>query len=282
MKFSIIIPTYNSSATIKRCITSIADQKHKDYEVVIVDGNSTDNTLAIINELKSLLPNIQIMSEPDKGIYDAMNKGIEMAQGDWLYFLGSDDYFYTNTTLSDVADKTSNSVDVLYGNVQFMPANYSFGQETDVFLIISQNIPHQAIFYHKKCFDDFRYNLKYKIWADWEINIRLLKKNYVFSYIPQTIAFFNLGGESSVLQFDKVFLNDWHSVMADIAKIDKRKFLDNFEYLLCKTASLSYINMIRCLFFGISKRTFVDLLYSKNRIVRNIINKKATLSSKQQ
>src|ERR1700761_7508109 len=90
--FSIIVPTYNSGATLRRCLESLAVQTFTDFEVLVMDGVSTDDTLRITEEMSSEFQGrLRLTSEPDKGVYDAMNKGILGARGKWLLFLGSDD-----------------------------------------------------------------------------------------------------------------------------------------------------------------------------------------------
>src|ERR1700722_16529958 len=97
---SIIIPTYNSQNTILTALQSIVKQSFDDFEIIIVDGLSNDDTVTIVKNFQD--DRIKIISELDNGIYDAMNKGIDRAKGDWLYFLGSDDRLYNDTVLEDV------------------------------------------------------------------------------------------------------------------------------------------------------------------------------------
>ena len=96
---TIIIPTYNCEKTIGDALDSILGQSIKEVEVLIVDGLSTDRTLEIVAQYQTKHANIVLHSEKDEGIYDAMNKGIGLAKGDWLYFMGSDDTLFENTTL---------------------------------------------------------------------------------------------------------------------------------------------------------------------------------------
>ena len=92
---SIITATYNSAKTINDTIKSVLCQTNKDFEYIIVDGNSSDNTVDIINQYESVIT--KWVSEPDKGIYDAMNKGIKMASGEWLIMMNAGDYFFQST-----------------------------------------------------------------------------------------------------------------------------------------------------------------------------------------
>src|SRR5246127_4505724 len=98
--FSVIIPTYNSAKTISQSIQSVLRQSFTGYEVLIIDGASTDDTLAITSAFNS--ERIKTISEKDRGVYDAMNKGIKLAKGQWLYFLGSDDALYDDSVLEKI------------------------------------------------------------------------------------------------------------------------------------------------------------------------------------
>lgn len=112
MTFSIIIPTYNSSATLGQALNSIIEQSFKDFEILIMDGASSDKTVAIAQKIND--PRISIYSEPDSGVYDAMNKGIARARGEWVYFLGSDDWLINNTVLDKINAHISPDIDIIY------------------------------------------------------------------------------------------------------------------------------------------------------------------------
>ena len=177
--FSIIIPTYNSSATLAECLESILNQSYQNFEILIVDGVSNDSTIDIINEYAKTNSNIRWVSENDNGIYDAMNKGIKMASADWIYFLGSDDSLFSNDTLLSVKNELD-GFNVIYGNVARKcysgPYDGEFTQEK----IYHQNICHQAIFLNKRVFKVIGYfNQKYKCHADWDHNLKWFfsKKN---------------------------------------------------------------------------------------------------------
>ena len=119
MKISIITATYNSASTIKECIESVNAQTYKNIEHIIIDGASKDNTLEIINNLPNRVT--KIVSEPDKGIYDAMNKGIKAATGDVIGILNSDDFFTSDNIIEIVVENFKNcDIDALYGDVHFV------------------------------------------------------------------------------------------------------------------------------------------------------------------
>jgi len=194
--FSIIIPTFNAAKTIEKCINSILNQSFSEFEIIIADGLSTDETIHICRAFND--DRILIHVEKDKGVYDAMNKGIGFATGSWLYFLGSDDYFYHHKVLDKIKheiDRHPNSR-MIYGNV-YTSADYV--QKYDGFSfrkLLDLNICHQAIFYHRSVFNEHTYDLKYEICADWDLNLKIFNKKNAPLYVDEIIAAYNLQGLS--------------------------------------------------------------------------------------
>ena len=170
--FSIIVPTFNSAATMEVCIKSIMDQTFPAFEVLIMDGGSSDNTVAIAGGFAD--ERIKIVSENDKGIYDAMNKGILRSAGNWLYFLGSDDSLYDKETLRKVAAVIEEgNADVVYGNVFRTGQQCVYDGEFTIEKIYRRNICHQAIFLHRTVFDKTGlFDLNYKSNADYDHNLK--------------------------------------------------------------------------------------------------------------
>jgi len=213
---SIIIPTFNASATISKCLESILKQTYNNIEVVVVDGCSTDGTIEKIAAFAEKHKNVHWKSEKDKGIYDAMNKGVRIAKGKWIYFLGSDDILFNNDILKEVFENPNiNNYNVLYGNVEIVGSN-SWAKDGDIYdgefdtpKILNKNICHQCIFYkHEfvKLIGD--YNPNYKTCADWDYNLRCWSKTKFF-YLPKVIASFNAGGFSTTNSIDQVFFDDY-------------------------------------------------------------------------
>lgn len=203
--FSIIIPTYNSSQTIGETIKSVLIQDFEDFEVIVIDGASTDNTVKIIETFKDT--RISIYSETDKGVYDAMNKGIEKSNGEWLYFLGSDDTLYEPSVLKKIYSNLDNN-DFVYGNVLFSHSQVIWaGEFNREKLNLDKNICHQAIFYRKNLFKKLgNYNLKFTIWADWDFNIRCFSTPGIkINFVDIVIANYNEIGGVSGGKTDKVF-----------------------------------------------------------------------------
>lgn len=192
--FSIIIPTYNSAKTICATIDSILMQQFKDFELLIVDGISSDNTKDLVQGYKD--ERISFFSEKDKGVYDAMNKGIKYSKGKYLYFIGSDDKLFDKDVLQTVFySLSSEPVDIIYGNSMLLSNNeLDAGVEMNLErLLFKQNINHQAIFYSQECFSKLgKYNLKYPILADWDFNIRcFMHPDLKIKYLGNTVAIYN-------------------------------------------------------------------------------------------
>jgi glycosyltransferase involved in cell wall biosynthesis len=209
--FSIIIPTYNSGATISACIESILRQSYSNWEVLIIDAVSKDETIAIAQTYANKNSSIRFISEKDEGIYDAMNKGISLSKGSWLYFLGCDDRLYNETVLEDVFNKIYEigDVEVVYGNVFSERFNGLYDGEFNSSKILKKNISHQAIFLKKSVFDKTgKFDLKYKAQSDWDHNLKwLLAKNIRSKFIDVIVAYYADGGYSS-LHGDNTFYRD--------------------------------------------------------------------------
>ena len=175
--FSIIVPTLNVEPTIKACLASIAAQTLADFEVVLVDGGSTDKTLEIVSAHEPVLgQRMAVHRGTDSGVYDAMNRGVGRASGEWLLFLGADDTLAHSATLAAVAAfiRGSGTCHLVYGDVVMRSTSARSGGVFDADrLLFEKNLCHQAVFYRRGLFASIGpYNLRYRIWADWDFNIR--------------------------------------------------------------------------------------------------------------
>lgn len=200
--FSVIIPSYQSGKTIGASVDSILNQHFTDFELLIIDGDSADETRTVIERYSD--KRIRFISEKDKGVYDAMNKGIRISSGQYLYFLGADDQLIDNDVLQSVYNFLKESpADIVYGNAQLASNGVlDAGIEMDLEkLLFQQNINHQSVFYARSCFDKIGcYNLKYPVLADWDLNIRcFMHPDFTIKYMARTIALYNdISGMSSV------------------------------------------------------------------------------------
>jgi glycosyltransferase involved in cell wall biosynthesis len=209
--FTIIIPSFNSEKTLQNVLDSILCQEFNDFEVVVVDGLSADNTLQILRENSGEDHRIRFISEKDKGIFDAMNKGISMAKGSWLYFIGSDDSLYDKNVFRKVSNALKESpCDFLYGDVYSDKMKGIYGGRFDEDKIMFSNICHQAIFYKKEVFELIGfYNITYTSFADWEFNIRcFLETQLKKCYLDIIVSYFAMGG-TSMVNPDLFFLRNY-------------------------------------------------------------------------
>lgn len=204
IRFSIITVCYNASATIGETIASVLSQTYQELEYIVVDGKSNDGTVEILQSVDD--KRLTFISEKDSGIYNAMNKGLKIATGDYLIFLGADDTFYDKDVLKKVAGKLTGSVDVVYGDVILKTRKKLYNGAFSRWTWGHRNICHQCIFYPKSVYCRYLYNEKYRSVADWDYNLRLLIDGIKFTYIRETICLFNDNGGLSSSSKDYDFL----------------------------------------------------------------------------
>lgn len=215
LQLTIIIPTYNSEKTIAETLESIVEQNVNGIECLIIDGNSTDKTVNIVKTYAIKYSFIKYISEPDNGIYDAMNKGIAIAKGNYLYFMGSDDVFYSKNTLSNLFSLDCfNKAHFIYGDVLFKYNKMKVGEEKTYLKLIKnlENICHQSIFYARHIFEKLgNYDLKYPIYADFNMNIRCFRDATITKkYIDTVICIFNEKGASHFQRNKDSYMIDLH------------------------------------------------------------------------
>lgn len=192
--FSIITITYNNLQGLQNTAQSILKQTYMDYEWIVVDAASTDGTQDFLNTLDT-----DYISEPDTGIYDAMNKGIEKSTGDYLIFMNAGDIFAAPDILDMISENTQNHPDFIYGdsletdencNTHYKAARtykqYLWGMFTH----------HQSMLYKRSLIQDLRYNTDYCIAADYDFTCAFLKKSDRIIYCPFPICIFEPGGIS--------------------------------------------------------------------------------------
>jgi glycosyltransferase involved in cell wall biosynthesis len=204
MKISIITVCYNSAATLEKTILSVAAQTYADIEYIIVDGNSKDGTVDLIKKHGDKIS--KWISEPDKGLYDAMNKGIAMASGDLVGIVNSDDTFNSDTVIAQIAAfHEANAIDVSVGNIVQHKENgkiirlYSSKNWTPQKLTIGFMPPHPSLFIKRELFEKYgNYTLGFKIGSDYELIVRFFLKYRVrWKYSGITTTSMLVGGLSS-------------------------------------------------------------------------------------
>lgn len=244
MKVSIITVCFNIAETIEDTIKSVLSQDYKNIEYIVVDGGSTDGTLEKINNYRHKIA--KVISEPDKGIYDAMNKGLKASTGDILATLNGDDVYADRTAVSQIAEFIQdNSLDAAYGDLIYVDRHDSRhvkrfwqpGQYKKGAFCHGWVIPHPTFFCRKEIFERFGYfNDNLRIAADFELMLRLIEKHRIkIGYLPKVIARMGTGGKANVLRgmiqgnreiirsfrLNNLRLSPWFFVCKPITKISQ-------------------------------------------------------------
>lgn len=201
IKFSIITVCYNSGKTIERTIQSVLNQSYHNYEYIIIDGASTDNTLEIVRKYEpQFQEKMKIVSEPDRGIYDAMNKGIALASGELIGIVNSDDYYETDALENIMKTYDGYEYSIVYGLLRKVQA----GKEVMVYsknhdFLDREMITHPTCFVSRKIYQDFgTYSLEYPYSADYEFMLRMSRHKQVkFEESYCLISNFSIDGASS-------------------------------------------------------------------------------------
>ena len=236
MRVSIITATYNSAQTISGCIASVNNQSYQNIEHIIIDGDSKDNTVKLIHSQPNRVK--RLVSEPDKNIYDAINKGITLATGDIIGFLHSDDFFETNDILKQVVRAFEDSgADIVYGNILYVDrinpnkvirtwVSNSFHYEN----LRKGWMPAHTTFYVKReIYKKYGlYDTSFKISADYDLMLRFLGLHHVSSYfLDITFLRMRYGGASNK------FSNNFLRRKEDYRAIRKNK-IGGFSTLILK------------------------------------------------
>lgn len=201
-KVSIILVTFNVANVLQRCLDSIYSQTYPFLEIIIIDGASNDGT---VDMLISNAPQIAFWkSEPDAGIYNAMNKALNYVTGEWVYFVGADDEVFAD--FSDLLYCLKDDHTIYYGRV-IIDGKVTSGP-VSAYKHAKDTICHQAIVYPSAVFNKYKYDLKYPITADHLLNMQCwADENFRFEFVDLTIANFNSTGISSV-KIDELFKKD--------------------------------------------------------------------------
>jgi len=206
VRISIITATFNSQHTIADTMNSIGMQAYPDVEHIIVDGCSTDNTLAIVSNFSH---NYKLVSEEDKGLYDAMNKGISMASGEVVGILNGDDFYTKSDVLSKVADLFMNpAVMCVYADLDYVDKNdiskvvrrWRAGAYSSQKFFYGWMPPHPTFFVRRNLYEKYgQFDLRFKSAADYELMLRFLVKHELqATYLPDVIVKMRTGGQSNV------------------------------------------------------------------------------------
>jgi len=245
MKISLLTVSYDSETTIKDTIESIRSQDYNTIEYIVVDGDSKDGTVQIIKSYDSVVT--KWISEPDKGIYDAMNKAIGLATGDVVGILNSDDFYFDSTIISQVAAAFENQdVDAVFGDLIFVDPNnlkktvrtYSSAKWNPSKFAKGFMPAHPTFFVRRKYYEQFGvFKTDYKIAADYELLIRFLYVNKLrYQYLPITMVKMRRGGVSSRNLTSNIVLNNEiiracreNGISTNVFKVYPKYFTKLFE-----------------------------------------------------
>jgi glycosyltransferase involved in cell wall biosynthesis len=245
MKISIITVTYNSAATVKDTLESVKKQDYNNIEHILIDGASNDETVNIIKTYS----HVKWISENDKGLYDAINKGIKMATGDVIGILNSDDFFPDSKILSTIVNAfKNNNIDAVFGDIAFVrPSNlnkiirlYSSRRFSPKKFAYGYMPAHPSFYVKKSCYDQYGlYLLNYKIAADYELLMRFIYKNNIsYKYIDRILVYMRTGGVSNKNWLSRYTLNkeiikacEENGVKTNMATLSLKYFSKVFEYI---------------------------------------------------
>lgn len=207
MKISIITATFNSGETLKDTFDSILSQTHQNFEVLVIDGKSKDDTRKIVDEYEAAFGDrLQWHCGKDHGLYDAMNKGIALATGDVIGILNSDDFYASPDCLSEIV-KAMADVDAVYGDLDFVSHDDSSkivrrwrgSQHTPGAFLRGWHPAHPTFYARRECFEKFGgFDTDFDVSADFELMLRFIEKEQIRTrYLPKTIVKMRMGGEST-------------------------------------------------------------------------------------
>lgn len=229
-KLSIITINYNNKEGLQKTINSVLNQTWKDFEYIVIDGGSTDGSEKIISHYKTLFS--YCISEPDNGIYNAMNKGINVAKGDYLLFLNSGDELNDLTTLQTLEKFLDHKADIYYGNANYIEnegeIKRTYPEKLSFSFFMEQNLSHQASFIKRTLFHTFLYNENYKIVSDWEFFIyQICKQNVVYKYLDLTICKYDTAGISSNRENNKLMASERAQTIEKYFPL----FIEDYNYI---------------------------------------------------
>jgi glycosyltransferase involved in cell wall biosynthesis len=256
---TVVTVSYNASRVIEETILSVINQTYPYLEYIIIDGGSTDGTIDIIKKYEHKIA--YWTSEPDKGIYDAMNKGLDRATGEWINFMNAGDCFYEKFTVEKVVNHLSSlSFAVIYGDYIAKTSIGLFYQKptTPFFLsnkyIVSKDICHQSVFVKTLLAQTIRFDLNYHISADFKMLYEIYKLNYPFFYISEAVAVFEVEAGFS--------MNNRILAYKESARVQGKDKTLHFYFKIIRIICWEFI---RKLFSGTVKKFFPSFFLARKK-----------------
>lgn len=261
-EFTVITVVYNNEKFIRQTIESVLAQKDVSLEYIIVDGNSTDGTLDIIREYVGKID--KVISEKDKGIYDAMNKGIINSTGKWLIFMNSGDLFFSNDTLSRITEVINENFDIIYGSFcaeePHIKKLVKFEAGTPSGLLNGMIMNHQACIIKAKYHQENLYDLSYKVVADYDFMLGAYQNKASFLRINHILANIATGGVSD---------GNRTNTFREMKKVKLYRRLSSTTVIKSYLRNIAYANTIKAIKLILPKSLFTRLIEFKYK--RNII-----------
>jgi len=206
-KITVVTVCYNAASIIEETILSVINQSYKNIEYIIIDGKSTDGTLDIINQYKASISSL--ISEPDKGIYDAMNKGLHLATGEWISFINTGDKFYNNNVLSDIFCHPKDQLNIIYGDTEFIRENGRKIEKSFEPKWLEKNMPtcHQSFFVRTTLAKKIGFDTRYKYASDYHMIYNIFQETGIdcVQHIPVVVSTYNAREGSSMMYPNAVF-----------------------------------------------------------------------------
>ncbi len=200
-KVSIITINYNNLAGLQATLDSVKKQTFQDYELLVIDGGSTDGGKEFLQSKEELIT--YWVSEPDNGIFHAQNKGIQKANGEYLFFLNSGDVLYNEKSLQEFLSHPNFEGDIVYGDYKYEKGEKIFADHITPYYFMKTSLPHQSTFFHKRVFDMMGgYDESYKVSADRAFYLKcFLSGHFKFQHLRYPLVIFDLQGTSNSTEF---------------------------------------------------------------------------------
>lgn len=254
MKVSIVTATFNSAATLATTMESVRDQDYANIEHILVDGRSSDRTVDVIRSYPHVA---RFISEPDSGLYDAINKGIRLATGDVVGILNSDDFFPSPHVVSRIVDALRlRQVDAVFGDVAFVRPDkldkivriYSSRKFHPRQFVRGYMPAHPTFYVRRRCYEQFGvYRTDYQIAADYELLVRFIHRHRIsYAYLPMTMVYMRTGGVSNRTIASRYVLNREivracreNGLTTNMARLSLKYLFKVFEYVRPRISAAS-------------------------------------------
>lgn len=241
---TIIIATYNSCQTIKHALQSVKDQTFQDWECLVVDGASKDDTIKIVKEFSTQDSRFRYISEPDNGIYDAFNKGWRNARGEWIYYLGSDDWLEKDG-LAGMAHEIDENYAIISGDTNLIRTDGTMR-------VLKSGMPnlgcHQGMIMQRSVMEEMGgFDMKYTIISDYDLIVRILNAGKGMKLVHETVANFQIGGTSQSLK--------------NFMTYAKERYEINIKFKMLKHPHLSWMKTILKKYGSVVVRSLIGKIF---------------------